>query len=113
MGDTFSASMTEERREIDVEAFAARLEAEEVQVVDVRTDEEWREGRLPGARHLTLNELTAAAETLDRERAVVFVCAGGNRSAMAADAFRTAGFEAYSLEGGLKAWTAGGKSLEG
>jgi rhodanese-related sulfurtransferase len=109
---TDSPPTGEERREIDVESFAARLDAGEVQVIDVRTDEEWRDGHLAGARHLTLNELTAAAETFDEDRAVVFVCAGGSRSAMAADAFRTAGFEAYSLEGGLKAWTEGGRTLE-
>lgn len=98
--------------EIDVESFAARLEADEIQVVDVRGDDEWGDGHLAAARHLTLNDLPAAAESIDKQRPVVFVCAGGNRSAMAAEAFRTAGYEAYSLKGGLKAWTAGGRELD-
>ena len=98
--------------EIDVESFASRLDGGEVQVVDVRGRDEWDEGHLPGARHLTLNELPAEAETISKHQPVVFVCAGGNRSAMAAEAFRTAGYDAHSLEGGLKAWTASGRDLD-
>jgi rhodanese-related sulfurtransferase len=91
---------------------AQRLEAGEVQVVDVRTDDEWAEGRIAGSRHVVLNDLTGQADSLDRSQPVVFVCSGGNRSAMAAEAFRTAGFEARSLEGGLKAWAEQGNELE-
>jgi rhodanese-related sulfurtransferase len=98
--------------EIDVESFASRLEADQVQVVDVRGRDEWDQGHLAEARHLTLNDLPAAAEEIDKRRPVVFVCAGGNRSAMAAEAFRTAGYDAHSLEGGLKAWAASGRELQ-
>ena len=91
---------------------AQRLEDGEVQVVDVRTDEEWTETRIAGSRHVVLNDLTGQAEAMDRSRPVVFVCSGGNRSAMAAEAFRTAGFDARSLEGGLKAWAEQGNELE-
>jgi len=102
----------ESSNQIEVGELARRNEAGEVQVIDVRTEEEWAEGRIAGSRHLTLNDLQAAADSLDRERTVVFVCSGGNRSAMAADAFRTAGFDAYSLAGGLKAWDESGNDLE-
>ena len=98
--------------EIDVDTFASCLEAKEVQVVDVRGRDEWDEGHLAAAWHLTLNDLPAAAESIEKQRPVVFVCAGGNRSAMAAEAFRTAGYDAHSLEGGLKAWIASGRELE-
>ena len=98
--------------EISVADLAARRDAGEVQVVDVRTDEEWAEERLADSRHVNLNDLTSEAESIDRERAVVFVCSGGNRSAMAAEAFRLSGYDAYSLEGGLAAWSDQGKELE-
>ena len=97
-------------KEIAAEDLAARAEAGDVQIIDVRTDEEWAEGRIAGSRHLELNELTAAAESIEKDTAVVFVCSGGNRSAMAAEAFRTAGFEAYSLADGLTAWWEQGAS---
>jgi rhodanese-related sulfurtransferase len=103
---------TEASAEISPSELAQRSEGGQVQVVDVRTDEEWAEGRIPGSRHVLLNDLTAQADSLDRDRPVVFVCSGGNRSAMAAEAFRTAGFDARSLGGGLKAWTEQGHELE-
>lgn len=98
--------------EIDVAELAARREAGDVQLVDVRTDEEWAEGRIAGSRHVEMNELTRAAESIDREQPVVFVCSAGNRSAVAAEAFRTAGFDAYSLTGGLEEWGERGQELE-
>ncbi len=98
--------------EISVADLAARRESGDVQIVDVRTDEEWGEGRIAGSRHVELNELTAAADSIDRERAVVFICSSGNRSAMAAEAFRLSGYDAYSLAGGLTAWTEQGRELE-
>ena len=82
------------------------------QVVDVREDREWEAGRMPGSLHVELNELTARAGELDRDRPVVFVCRTGNRSAMAADAFREAGWEAHNMAGGLVAWVEAGHPLE-
>ena len=99
--------------EIGAAELATRVGSDDVQVVDVRTDDEWSEGRIPGSRHVELNDLTSQADSIDRSRPVVFVCSGGNRSAMAAEAFRTAGFDARSLAGGLKAWTEQGNELTG
>ena len=85
----------------------------EVELVDVRRDWEWEAGRIAGARHVEVNDLTAEAESISRERPVIFVCRGGSRSAMAAEAFRQAGWNAYHVEGGLRAWVEAGLSLEG
>jgi rhodanese-related sulfurtransferase len=82
------------------------------QVVDVREEREWEAGRMPGAVHLELNELTGRAEELDKERPVVFICRTGNRSAMAADAFREAGWDSHNMAGGLVAWVEAGHPLE-
>jgi rhodanese-related sulfurtransferase len=103
---------TEEPVEIAVDELARRRGSGEVQLVDVRTDEEWDEGRISGSRHVTLVDLTAAADSIAKATPVVFVCSGGNRSAMAAEAFRTAGYDAFSLAGGLKAWSEAGHDLE-
>src|SRR3954454_25379339 len=82
------------------------------QLVDVREDYEVEAGRLAGARHISLQDLGAQAASLDRDRPVLFYCRVGARSAMAAAAFRQAGFEAYSLTGGLLAWHQRGLPLE-
>lgn len=95
------------------EEVAERRLDDSIQLVDVREGYEWEAGRIPGARHVPLGELTAAAETIERERPVVFVCRVGGRSTLAAQAFRRAGFEAYSLAGGVLAWDARGLPFEG
>jgi len=83
-----------------------------VQVVDVREDHEWEDGRIAGTRHIALGELTGRAATIDRARPVVFYCRVGARSAMAAQAFRASGYEAYSMRGGIVQWAAEGRPLE-
>ena len=81
-------------------------------VIDVRRDEEFAGGHLEEARHIEMNELTAHAEEIPRDRPVLFYCRSGNRSAMAADAFQQAGYEAHNLAGGIEAWAAEGRALE-
>jgi rhodanese-related sulfurtransferase len=94
-------------------ARAAELrESGEAQVIDVRETYEWDAGRIAGARHIELGEVAAAAGSIDRDRPVLFYCRVGSRSAMAADAFRRAGYEAYSLSGGLEAWAGQGLPLD-
>lgn len=86
--------------------------AGEVQLVDVREDHEVQAGRIAGARHIAMHELAERASTLDPARPVVFYCRLGARSAMAAHAFRGAGFDAWSMAGGLQAWAADSLPLE-
>lgn len=73
--------------------------------VDVREPYELVEdGRIEGASHIPLGELSARAGELPADRALVFVCRSGSRSAMAADAWRASGREAYNVDGGILAW---------
>jgi hydroxyacylglutathione hydrolase/adenylyltransferase/sulfurtransferase len=82
-----------------------------VQVIDVREPYEREAGHIAGTRHIELVQLSSAADTIDRERPVVFYCRVGARSEMAAQALRTAGFDAYSLSGGLVRWAQEGHPL--
>jgi rhodanese-related sulfurtransferase len=88
------------------------LDAGEVQLVDVREDYEWEAGRLAGARHIEMERLPSEADTIDRDRPVVFVCRVGSRSSMAAQAFGASGYDAHSLEGGILAWAEHGLPME-
>src|ERR1700756_3279304 len=76
----------------------------DLQVVDVREPYEREAGHIEGTRHIELNRLSEAAASLDAARPVVFYCRVGSRSTMAAQALRAAGFEAYSMDGGLVRW---------
>jgi hydroxyacylglutathione hydrolase/adenylyltransferase/sulfurtransferase len=89
-----------------------RQEAGEIQLIDVREPYEWDAGRLGGARHIELERVASQAPTIDRERPVVFYCRVGSRSGMAANAFRSAGYEAYSMDGGIAAWHEQGLPLD-
>jgi rhodanese-related sulfurtransferase len=83
-----------------------------IQLVDVREPYEWEAGRIAGARHIELERVASQAPTIDRERPVVFYCRLGARSGMAANAFRRAGYEAYSMVGGISAWAQRSLPLE-
>ena len=85
---------------------------EGAQVIDVREDREWDAGRMPGSAHIELNELTPRSEEVAKDKPVVFVCRTGNRSGMAADAFREGGWDAHNMAGGLVAWVESGQPLE-
>ena len=91
---------------------AEALVAEGARLVDVREDEELQtEGRIAGATHIPLGNLSERATELAGERLVLF-CRSGSRSAMAADALRASGFDAYNVEGGIQAWEAAGLPVE-
>jgi len=92
--------------DVDVDAERAKelIDEGDVQLVDVREPYEWDAGRIAGARHVELERLASEAESLDRDRPVLFYCRLGARSGMAANAFRRAGYDAYSLDGGLTEW---------
>jgi rhodanese-related sulfurtransferase len=98
-------------REIDAEGLEA---AGEVQLVDVRTQEERDAGRIgQDTAHIPFDQLLARATELDKERPIVFYCRVGERSAAAADAFAASGYDAASLAGGIVAWEDSGRPLEG
>jgi rhodanese-related sulfurtransferase len=107
-----SASSSETSIEIAPAEVAAWLAQKgTVEVIDVREAYEREAGHIEGSRHISLNELTGAAESVLSDRRVVFYCRVGARSAMAAQAFRAAGFEAYTMSGGLLRWAAEGRPL--
>jgi rhodanese-related sulfurtransferase len=88
----------------------ARLD--EIQLVDVRLDEEWKAGHIEGAIHIPLDSLSSRADEIDQSKPVVLYCRSGDRSGGAADAFAASGWEVTSMEGGLLAWVEKGLPLE-
>lgn len=94
-------------------ARVAELLRDGAQLVDVREPYERAAGRIPDdSAHIELDRLTDEAGSIDRERPVVFYCRTGQRSAMAAQAFGAAGWDAHNLDGGLQAWVADGLPIE-
>ena len=84
----------------------------DAQLVDVRTIPEYEAGHLAGSQHAQLEQVQRLAAELDRGRPIVFYCRVGERSALAAEAFRAAGWDAYTMTGGLMAWADEKRPLE-
>jgi len=89
------------------------LDSGDALVVDVREPYEREAGHIEGTRHIELERLSSQADTLPRDRPVVFHCRLGARSAMAAQAFRAAGYDAWSMAGGLQRWHEEGLPVDG
>jgi rhodanese-related sulfurtransferase len=98
--------------ELPPDEVARRVEAGEAELIDTRRDYEWEAGHIAGARRIEMNELQAQANTLQKDQTVIFYCRSGNRSGMAAAAFREAGYDAYNMAGGIIAWTEAGQPLD-
>jgi rhodanese-related sulfurtransferase len=97
--------------EVSTEETARALAEGSAQVVDVREPHERDAGYVEGTEHIELQQLAGAADALDRERPVIFYCRAGSRSLMAAQAFRRAGYDAYSMAGVLLEWSGEGRPI--
>ena len=99
---------------IKIEQAAAKIEAG-VQLLDVRTKEEWDEGHLKGAKWVPLAEegfVDKAKAVLDPKKPVVVYCRSGGRSAKATKLLRDAGFTTvHDMAGGIVAWEKEGKPV--
>jgi rhodanese-related sulfurtransferase len=79
-------------------------------LLDVRTEEEWASGRIPGSVHIPMDQLMQRLDEVDDR--VVCVCSVGARSTRVAQFLNTQGREAVNLEGGINAWANSGLEIE-
>ncbi len=98
---------------LDAPGLQALVASSDVQVVDVRSPEEWSRGHLPGALHFPLALLPDRFAELDASAPIVLHCKGGNRSSIAASFLQSQGLSNISnLAGGYDAWVAQGLGVE-
>jgi hydroxyacylglutathione hydrolase len=89
------------------------MQANQVQVLDVRDDMEWNEKHISGAHHTFVGYLEEQVPTLPKDAALVVHCSVGHRSALACSILRRLGYRRiYNMLGGLTAWEALGLPLE-
>ncbi len=84
----------------------------DLQLLDVREDDEWNAGHIAGAQHIPLGELRERLAEVPKDRTILAVCRHGNRSESATRGLRTLGYTVESLEGGVTAWKRAGLPLE-
>ncbi|MCH8026071.1 MAG: rhodanese-like domain-containing protein [Chloroflexi bacterium] len=84
-------------------------------IIDVRDPHEYAGGHVPGAALIPVNSVFDRREELPKDGTIIFVCAVGQRSALACEMAAAAGFQAdtlYNLEGGTEAWIKAGEPVE-
>ncbi|RIV46439.1 rhodanese-like domain-containing protein [Flagellimonas pelagia] len=93
---------------VDKEAIKAEVIGKDVQLVDVRTPEEYNAGHIDDAINFDLSNRSAfmkQVETLDKDQPVYVYCLVGSRSAYAAKILRSKGFtKIYDYSGGYNDW---------
>ena len=80
-------------------------------LIDVREDEDWRQDRAKGAKHLNRGviELEIEEQVPDLKTPIICYCGGGSRSALVAESLQKMGYEnVRSLAGGFRAWKEAG-----
>ena len=99
-------------KETNVEDVKRRIEsAEKFLLVDVREDNEWANGHLPGAVHMGRGIIERDIETKVPETStkMILYCGGGFRSALVADNLQKMGYtNVESMDGGWRGWVGAG-----
>lgn len=78
-------------------------------LLDVRTADEWAEGRIDGATHIPMDQIVARLDEVSDQ--VVCVCHVGGRSARVTQYLLAQGKEVLNLDGGVQAWASEGRPL--
>jgi rhodanese-related sulfurtransferase len=97
--------------EISPHDAAAKLNSDDAVVIDVRDKDEWDEGHIPGATHMSRGtiEFDIEEKVPDCNTMIICHCGGGGRSALAAESLQKMGYKnVRSMAGGFKAWKAAG-----
>lgn len=102
---------------VGVDTFQKGMQAPAVQIFDVRTSQEFNTGHIPGALQADFTnkeQFEERVKYLDKQKPVYIYCLSGGRSAAAAEWMRQNGFrEVVEMDGGIRAWKAASKPLEG
>ncbi len=80
---------------------------DDIQIVDVREDNEYAYNQIPGSTHIPLGQVLQRMDEIDPNRETVVHCKMGGRSARAIDALQRSGFtgKLVNLKGGILAWS--------
>ena len=82
-------------------------------MLDVRTEGEWTEGRIPGAYHINLRALGEQLQDVPKDRQVITYCKSGHRAALAMAALQVLGYEnVKAFPASWKGWVDAGEAIE-
>jgi hydroxyacylglutathione hydrolase len=86
-----------------------RERADELQILDVREQDEWDAGHIPGSVHTPYHDIHAIPDGIDRDKPVAVICSSGQRAAPAASLLRRHGAAQvlHVVDGGVSAYIVG------
>lgn len=93
--------------DLNAETFKLGLNGDQLQLIDVRTPEEFKDGTIDGAANIDFLSLDfeKRIEALSKDQAVYLFCKSGGRSGQAKMILKDHGFkEVYNLIGGYSQW---------
>ncbi|GAA0725700.1 hypothetical protein GCM10009430_31750 [Aquimarina litoralis] len=99
---------------ITVEEMDSLLEMEKVQLVDVRTPQEYADGHIEGAINIDFTDenFETLLSEVDKSKPVAVYCGRGGRSGKCSAYMKKAGFtKIYDLDGGITEWKYKGKPV--
>ena len=106
MTTMISCQAQSEFRSVGIDEFKTEISKSDVQLVDVRTAQEYSEGHIPGAMNIDVNapDFEEKIKVLDKKENVAIYCRSGRRSKMAANKLTAAGFKVIELNTGFLSW---------
>lgn len=93
---------------LEVADFRAKIDDDNVVILDVRTPAETAQGMIEGAIELNVNapDFAQRVSELDKDKTYLVYCRSGRRSVTACNVMHNQGFDSlYNLVGGYLAWT--------
>lgn len=94
--------------ELDQTQAQARISAGTITTLDVRSEEEFTSGHVPGAINVPHNQIEAHLNQIQhlKDKPVLIYCRSGRRAAMAETTLTALGFtQIYHLEGDMQGWS--------
>jgi rhodanese-related sulfurtransferase len=96
--------MASDGEKVQVEEARREIAGGDAQAVDVRSEEEWSEGHVPGAIHLPDGDAGAAPKPLEQGARLMVIAKNGKLAVRAAKDLSEAGYDAVAVEGGMDDW---------
>jgi len=91
------------------EAASMIKEKKDLQLIDVRTEAEYADGHLAGAKLIPVQEIDKRLAEIDKQKPVLLYCRSGHRSGNALKILQDKGYtQVKHLQGGINAWHAAG-----
>jgi len=105
-----------EAKQVSVEEFLARRKANpKAVVIDVRDDDKWKAGHIPGAKHIhkSVIEDEITSKVPDKNAEIFCHCGGGQSGPRAAEALAKMGYKnVAAIKGGFRSYSASGEKIE-